>query len=338
MKSTATEPSPMFATDRYERMPYNRCGRSGLKLPVLSLGMWHNWGNNDKLEEARRIMRRAFDLGITLFDLANNYGPPPGSAEINTGLILRDDFQAHRDELIVTSKAGHPMHPGPYGDWGSRKYLVSSCDASLKRLGLDYVDIFYHHRMDPETPLEESIGALDYIVRSGRALYAGISNYDAGATRRAQEIATRLGTPLIINQVKYSMLWRTPETEGWLDAADKSGLGVTTFSPLAQGLLTDKYIDAIPPDSRAAKENTFLKQDQITPELQAKLRKLQALALRRGQTVAQLALTWIRRDPRVTSILIGASRVGQIEDCHRIVDSPPLTQDELTEIEGILKQ
>ncbi len=326
----------MFDEKRYDRMTFNRSGASGLMLPGVSLGCWHNWGHGDDLEEARRMMRRAFDLGINLFDFANNYGPPPGSAETNGGRILREDFAAHRDELIVTSKAGFRMWPGPYGEWGSRKYLVASCDQSLKRLGLDYVDIFYSHRFDPNTPLEETIGALDYIVRSGRALYAGISNYGPDEARRAAAIARNLGTPLSIVQVPYSMLNRDIEG-GLLAAAEECGMGVTVFCPLAQGLLTDKYIDGIPSGSRAAREGTALPADRVTDELRGKLRRIKALAERRGQSVARLALTWILRDRRIGSLLTGASRVSQIEDNVAVLNEPPLNDDELREIEDILR-
>ncbi len=326
----------MFAENRYDRMTYNRCGRTGLNLPAVSLGCWHNWGHDDNLEEARRMMHRAFDLGINLFDFANNYGPPPGSAEINAGRILKEDFQSHRDELIITSKAGFRMWPGPYGEWGSRKYLVASCDQSLKRLGLDYVDIFYSHRFDPDTPLEETIGALDYIVRSGRALYAGISNYGPNEARRACEIANGLGTPISIVQVPYSMLNRDIEG-GLLSVAEECGIGVTVFCPLAQGLLTDKYIDGIPKDSRAAKEGTFLPEDRVTDELRGKLVKLKGLAERRGQSTARLALAWILRDKRITSLLTGSSRVSQVEDNVSVLRDSPLSDDELNEIESILR-
>jgi len=327
----------MFAADRYEKMTYNRCGRCGLMLPAVSLGCWHNWGHNDDLEEARRMMRRAFDLGINLFDLANNYGPPPGSAEINAGRILREDFHGHRDELLITSKAGYRMWPGPMGEWGSRKYLVSSCDASLKRMGLDYFDTFYSHRFDPNTPLEETIGALDFIVRSGRAMYAGISSYGPDETRRAHALGKQLGTPIVINQVPYSMLNRAIELSGLLDVTDELGIGVTVFCPLAQGMLTDKYIDGIPAGSRAAKAVTFLPQERITPEVRDKLRALQAVAQKRGQSIARLALDWILREKRIHSILMGASRVGQVADACEILKDAPLTAAELAEIEAILK-
>lgn len=326
----------MFSPDRYEKMTYNRCGRSGLMLPAVSLGCWHNWGHNDDLEEARRMMRRAFDLGINLFDFANNYGPPPGAAEINAGRILREDFASHRDELTITSKAGFRMWPGPMGEWGSRKYLITSCDASLKRMGLDHFDVFYSHRFDPETPLEETMGALDFIVRSGRAIYAGISNHGPDETRRAVAIAKELGTPIVINQVPYSMLNRTIETSGLLATAAELGIGVTVFCPLAQGLLTDKYIDGIPEGSRASKAGTFLPKERVTPEVRQKLKALQGIARRRGQSIARLALDWILRDRRVTSILVGASKVAQIEDSTAILKDAPLTAEELAEIDTVL--
>jgi L-glyceraldehyde 3-phosphate reductase len=298
---------------RYDTMQYRRCGKSGLKLPAISLGLWHNFGGVDTLENARALIRRAFDLGITHLDLANNYGPPPGSAEENFGRILKDDFSAHRDQLIISTKAGYRMWPGPYGEWGSRKYLISSLDQSLKRMGLDYVDIFYHHRPDPETPLEETMSALDYAVRSGKALYAGISNYSADQTRAASKILKSLGTPCLIHQPSYSMFNRWVEN-GLLTALEEDGIGCIPFSPLAQGLLTDKYLSGIPSDSRAAKPTGFLKADQVTEEKLEKVRQLNAIAEGRRQTLAQLALTWVLRHTVVTSALIGASRVAQLDD------------------------
>lgn len=317
-------------------MQYKRCGRSGIQLPVVSLGLWHNFGGVDDLDNARSIMRSAFDLGITHFDLANNYGPPPGSAEENFGKILREDFSAYRDELIISSKAGYDMWPGPYGDWGSRKYLVASLDQSLRRMHLEYVDIFYHHRPDPKTPLEETMGALDYIVRSGRALYAGISSYPADLTRRAVQILRSLGTPCLIHQPKYSMFERWVET-GLLRVLADEGVGCIAFSPLAQGLLTDKYLHGIPPGSRASKPHGFLRPEQITKEKLEKIRRLNEIALRRGETLAQMSLTWVLRNPEVTSVLIGASKVSQVEDTVGLVKHPPLNEKELAEIERILQ-
>lgn len=333
-QAAASADLPPFAADRYERMSYRRCGRSGLKLPALSLGGWHNFQDHDT---ARRLMRRAFDLGITHFDFANNYGPPPGSAETNAGDILKKDFAAHRDELIVSTKAGFYMWPGPYGEWGSRKNLLASLDQSLKRLQLDYVDIFYHHRPDPDTPLEETMGALEQAVRQGKALYVGISNYRGGPTVAACHTLRQMNVPLLIHQANYSMLnrWIEPEL---LPQTHELGVGVIAFCPLAQGLLTDKYLGGIPADSRAASASQFLKEDRITPELVQKLHQLNDVARQRGQSLAQLALTWVLRDPRVTSALIGASRIEQIEQNVEIVDAPPLSDDELERIEAILGQ
>lgn len=321
---------------RYERMTYRRCGKSGLKLPAISLGLWHNFGGVDVFENYRDILRAAFDAGITHFDLANNYGPPPGSAEENFGVLLKKDFAAYRDELIISSKAGHLMWPGPYGEWGSRKYLIASCDQSLKRMGLDYVDIFYSHRYDPNTPLEETMGALDSIVRQGKALYVGISSYTAENSAKAIQILKDLGTPCLIHQPKYSMLERWVE-DGLMDVLGETGVGCIPFSPLAQGLLTDKYLKGIPSDSRAAKEHGFLKTNQITPETLQKIEKLNALAFERGQTLAQMALAWLLKDARVTSVLIGASRVSQLHDSLKCLDNQFFSPDELTKIEEILK-
>lgn len=316
-------------------MIYNRCGKSGLKLPALSLGLWHNFGRVDDFKTARAMALRAFDLGITHFDLANNYGPPPGSAEETFGRILRSDLVSHRDDLIISSKAGYFMRPGPYGDLGSRKYLISSLDASLRRMKLDYVDIFYHHRPDPDTPPEETMGALDQIVRSGKALYAGISNYDAMQTRQASRILKSLGTPCLIHQPKYSMMER--RVEGALQQVLKEeGIGCIVFSPLAQGLLTDRYLRGIPKDSRAAKPHGFLKREQVTNEKLARVRKLNDLAQRRGQTLAQLALAWVLRLPEVTSALIGASKVTQIEDSVAMLENKSISPEELRDIESIL--
>ncbi len=320
---------------RYESIPYARCGRSGLKLPRISLGLWHNFGGIDPIDNQRALLRRAFDLGITHFDLANNYGPPPGSAEENFGRILREDFAAHRDELIISTKAGYWMWPGPYGEWGSRKYLLSSLDQSLKRMGLAYVDIFYHHRPDPDTPLEESMTALADAVRSGRALYAGISNYKAAETRQAAAILKSLGVPLLIHQPVYNMFNRWVEPE-LLPALTDVGAGCIPFSPLAQGLLTNRYLKGIPDDSRARKPSGFLKAGQITPAVLARVHALHEIAVARGATLAQLATLWLLRRPEVTTVLIGASKVAQIEDIHGALKQPPLAADELARIEKIL--
>ncbi|GGL14753.1 aldo/keto reductase [Deinococcus radiotolerans] len=321
--------------DRYARLPYRRAGRSGLQLPVVSLGLWHNFGGVDRLETMREMLRTAFDGGVTHFDLANNYGPPPGSAESNLGQLLRQDFAPYRDELIISTKAGYTMWPGPYGDWGSRKYLLSSLDASLRRLGLPYVDVFYHHRPDPNTPLEETMGALDHAVRSGRALYVGLSNYPADLTRQAAQILRALGTPCVLHQPKYSLFERGVEG-GLLDAARDEGIGVIAFSPLAQGLLTGKYLGGIPGDSRAA-GGGFLKPEHVTEERLTRVRALNDLAAARGQTLAQLALAWVLRHPEMTSALIGASRPAQITDALGALNAGPLRADELDRIEVILR-
>jgi len=305
-------PPYLPAADRYERMPYRRCGRSGLKLPALSLGLWQNFGSERPLERSRAILRRAFDLGITHFDLANNYGPPYGSAEATFGRLLAQDFRPYRDELIISTKAGYDMWPGPYGDWGSRKYLLASLDQSLRRMGLDYVDIFYSHRFDPETPLEETMGALDTAVRSGKALYAGISSYSPERTREAVEILRALGTPLLIHQPSYSMLNRWIESE-LLDVLEEEGVGCIAFSPLAQGMLTSKYLDGVPEDSRV-RSGAHFAEELLTEENLSRVRALNQVAERRGQSLAQLALVWVLRDPRVTSALIGVSSVEQLED------------------------
>jgi L-glyceraldehyde 3-phosphate reductase len=323
------------AENRYESMRYNRVGQSGLKLPAISLGLWHNFGGVDTVENARAMLRCAFDLGITHLDLANNYGPPPGSAEENFGRLFSQDLRPFRDELIISTKAGYWMWPGPYGEWGSRKYLVASCDQSLKRMGLEYVDIFYSHRPDPQTPLEETMGALDYIVRSGRALYAGISSYNPEQTRRAAEILKELGTPCLIHQPSYNMFNRWVE-DGLLDVLEEKGIGCIAFSPLAQGLLTDRYLNEIPTDSRAAKPHGFLKRDQVTEERIGKVRRLNEIAQARGQTMAQMAIAWVLRRPVVTSALIGASRVQQIEDIAGAQKNLAFTQEELDKIESIL--
>jgi L-glyceraldehyde 3-phosphate reductase len=320
------------ASNRYETMKYNRCGRSGLKLPAISLGLWHNFGDDTPHERKVAIARKAFDLGITHFDLANNYGPLPGSAETAFGQILREDFKGYRDELIISSKAGYNMWPGPYGEWGSRKYLISSCDQSLKRMGLDYVDIFYSHRFDPDTPLEETCGALDHIVRSGRALYVGISSYNSQRTREAATILKDLGTPCLIHQPSYSMLNRWVEDDGLVDTLDELGIGSIVFSPLAQGMLTTKYLGGIPEDSRAA-QNHFLKRDFIRPSIIDNIRKLNEIAEKRGQTLAQMAIAWVLRGGRITSALIGASRSSQIVDCVKALDNLDFTAEELKEID-----
>lgn len=323
--------------DRYEKMPYFRVGKSGLKLPAISLGLWHNFGEVDRYEDAKAILHRAFDLGITHFDLANNYGPPRGAAEELFGKVLKKDFAPYRDEMIISTKAGFYMWPGPYGDGGSRKYLIASLDQSLKRLGLDYVDIFYHHRPDPDTPLEETMLALDQIVRQGKALYIGLSNYSAEQTEEAIKILQELGTPLLIHQPSYSMFNRWIE-DGLLDVLERYGVGVIAYSPLAQGLLTDRYLEGIPEDSRAAKEHGFLKKEKITPEVLTKVRKLNDIAKERGQTLAQMALAWVLRGGRVTSVLVGASKVNQIEENVRAVENLEFSDEELAKIDAILNE
>ncbi len=324
------------APSRYDTPSlYRRCGRSGIRLPLISLGLWHNFGGVDAFETGRAIVRRAFDLGITHFDLANNYGPPPGSAEENFGKILRADLASHRDELIVSTKAGYHMWKGPYGDWGSRKYLLSSLDQSLKRLDLDYVDIFYHHRPDPDTPLEETMGALAHAVRAGKALYVGLSNYKPEETARAAQILRDLGTPALIHQPVYNMFNRWIEP-ALLDTLESEGMGCIPFSPLAQGLLTNRYLAGIPDDARAAKAHGFLKADRITPDVLAKVKKLDAVAQSRGQSLAQMALAWTLRDPRVTTALIGASKVFQLEDNFAALSTLDFGSDELAQIDAIL--
>lgn len=315
-------------------MPYRRCGRSGLKLPALSLGLWHNFGGVDAFENGRAIVRRAFDLGITHFDLANNYGPPPGSAEENFGKILRLDLAAHRDELVISTKAGFLMWPGPYGEWGSRKNLLASLDQSLRRMGVEYVDIFYHHRPDPETPLEETMGALDHAVRSGKALYAGISSYKPDDARRAAKILRDLGTPLLIHQPAYHLLHRGVE-EGLLDALREEGIGCIAFLPLAQGLLSDKYLKGIPEGSRASKPHGFLRPEHVTEEKLVKVRKLNEIAKARGQSLAQMAVAWVLRRPEVTSTLTGASKVAQVEELVAALAKPDFSADELKQIDAI---
>ena len=323
--------------NRYDTMKYNRCGKSGLLLPAISLGLWHNFGGIDVFENGRKIVRRAFDKGITHIDLANNYGPPPGSAEENFGAILKKDFPGNlRDELIISSKAGYLMWPGPYGEWGSRKYLISSLDQSLKRMGLDYVDIFYSHRPDPNTPLEETMMALDHIVKSGKALYAGISNYQAPEAKRAIEILKSLGTPCLIHQPKYSMFERWVES-GLLDVLEENGVGCIPFSPLAQGLLTDRYLKGIPEDSRAAKAHGFLKTNEITPEKLNKITALNNIAQRRNQSLSQMALSWLLKDKRITTVLIGVSSVEQLDNNLTALNNLDYSEAELKEIETILK-
>jgi L-glyceraldehyde 3-phosphate reductase len=325
----------LAAENRYASMSYRRCGRTGLKLPVISLGLWHNFGGDRPYEASRALLRTAFDLGITHFDLANNYGPPPGSAEETFGHAMRDDLRPYRDEMIISTKAGYRMWPGPYGEWGSRKNLLSSLDQSLRRMGLDYVDIFYSHRLDPETPLEETMGALDSAVRQGKALYAGISSYDATRTREAAAILRSLGTPCLIHQPSYSMFNRWVEN-GLLDAVGDAGMGVIAFCPLAQGLLTSRYLNDIPADSRAGRGNPFLPKDRITPKVRRQLTALNEVAVARGQTLAQLALTWVLRDPRVTSALIGASRSEQIVENVAVAAATPLATEELARIDAAL--
>lgn len=321
---------------RYDNMQYNRCGNSGIKLPLISLGLWHNFGGVDIFENGREMVLRAFDLGITHFDLANNYGPPAGSAEENFGKILKSDLKAYRDEMIITSKAGWGMWPGPYGDFGSRKYLIASCDQSLKRMGLEYFDIFYSHRPDPNTPVEETMMALDQIVRSGKALYAGISSYNPEESKRAFEVLKDLGTPCLIHQPSYSMFNRWVE-DGLLDVLEDHGVGSVVFSPLFQGLLTDKYLHGIPEGSRASKPNSFLSTSDINEENIKKVKALNEIAKKRGQKMSQLALAWVLRDKRVTSVIIGASKVSHIEDAVGIQNNLEFSADELQAIENILK-
>lgn len=321
--------------DRYQQMEYRRSGRSGIKLPAISLGLWHNFGDATRVDNSRALLRHAFDQGITHFDLANNYGPPPGSAEENFGRILREDFRAHRDELIISTKAGYTMWEGPYGDWGSRKYLVASLDQSLKRMGLSYVDIFYHHRPDPDTPLEETMRALDHVVRQGKALYVALSNYPADRAAQAIAILRDLGTPCLIHQPRYSMFERTPE-QGLLQTLGDAGVGCIAFSPLAGGVLTDRYLQGIPDDSRAASGSKFLNESQLTEEKMEKVRKLNLIAQQRGQKLAQMALAWVLRDERVTSVLIGASKTAQIDDAVAMLARRQFSDSELAAIDAAL--
>ncbi|QDS98740.1 L-glyceraldehyde 3-phosphate reductase [Adhaeretor mobilis] len=321
---------------RYDSMQYNRCGRSGLKLPAVSLGLWHNFGGVDEQSVAREIVWSAFDRGVTHFDLANNYGPPPGSAEENFGNLLAADLGTHRDELIISTKAGYHMWEGPYGDWGSRKYLLASLDQSLERLGLDYVDIFYSHRPDPETPLEETMGAVATAVKQGKALYAGISNYKAAETREAAKLLKEMGCPLLIHQPRYSMFDRWVEEDGLLETLEEVGAGCIPFSPLAQGLLTDRYLNGIPEDSRIAKEHGFLQENQLTEETLERIRSLNALAGERGQSLAQMALAWVLRKSQVTTVLIGASSVEQLDQNLDCLDKLEFSEDEIGTIESVL--
>jgi L-glyceraldehyde 3-phosphate reductase len=324
------------ADSRYDSMEYRRTGRSGLKLPAISLGLWHNFGDDRTLSSQRAILRRAFDLGVTHFDLANNYGPPPGSAELNFGKIFAQDFRPYRDEIILSTKAGYLMHPGPYGEWGSRKYLLSSLDASLKRMGVDYVDIFYSHRFDPETPLEETMGALATAVRQGKALYAGVSSYNAEQTREAARLLREMGVPALIHQPSYSMINRWTEDDGLLDTLEAEGMGCISFAPLAQGLLTDKYLHGIPEGSRAS-QGKSLDPNLLSDDVVRRLRGLNDIATRRGQSLAQLALGWVIRDERMTSALIGASSVGQLEANIAALHAPKITDAELAEIDEFAK-
>lgn len=321
------------ASDRYDSMVYNRCGHSGLKLPTLSLGLWHNFGDTARYDNMKAICLTAFDHGIVSFDLANNYGPEPGAAERNFGRILREDLGAHRHELLISTKAGYGMWPGPYGDFGSRKYLLTSLDQSLQRMGLDYVDIFYHHRMDPDTPLEETMGALDQAVKSGKALYAGLSNYDGPTMAKAAAILTDLHCPFVINQNRYSIFDRTIEKNGLKDTAVRLGKGIIAFSPLAQGLLTDRYLHGIPEDSRMRTDGRFLKDNALTPERLAQITALNDLAARRGESLATMALKWILKDGAVTSVLVGASRPEQVLDDLKVLQSPDFTEEELSIID-----
>jgi L-glyceraldehyde 3-phosphate reductase len=324
------------SVNRYTSMIYNYCGKSGLKLPAISLGLWHNFGDVDNFDNSRQILLKAFDAGITHFDLANNYGPPPGSAEKNFGVILKNDLKNYRDELIISTKAGYMMWDGPYGEWGSRKYLIASLDQSLKRMAINYVDIFYSHRPDPDTPLEETMGALDHAVKQGKALYAGISNYNPEQTKKAARILRALGTPCLIHQPKYSMFVREPENK-LFDVIEDEGIGSIAFSPLAQGLLTDKYLDGIPEGSRAAKPHGFLRKEEVTADKVERIRKLNDIALKRNQSLAQMAIAWILRDKRVTSVLVGVSSVDQLNDNLKSLDNIKFDPKELKSIDTILE-
>ncbi|MEX2513837.1 MAG: L-glyceraldehyde 3-phosphate reductase [Cyclobacteriaceae bacterium] len=338
MKIRDHEPLPTYvpSSKRYEKMSYRRCGKSGLDLPMISLGLWHNFGHGDDFKNARTILRKGFDLGITHFDLANNYGPPYGAAEENFGRILKKDFGSLRNELLISSKAGWDMWPGPYGNFGSRKYLVSSLDQSLHKMGLDYVDIFYHHRPDPKTPLEETMGALDHLVRQGKALYVGISQYSSEETLRASEILKDLGTPCLIHQPRYSMMDRWVE-DGLMDVLEQEGIGAIAFSPLEQGVLTDKYLNGMPEDSRAIKDGRYLKAENITPELLDKVKKLNGIAKQRDQSLAQMAIAWLLKDKRITSVLVGVSKAAQLQDNVNSLKNLKFSDSERSEIEGILK-
>lgn len=338
MRINDHQPLPPYVANetRYDKMPFRRCGKSGILLPQISLGLWHNFGHNADFKNARHILRQAFDYGITHFDLANNYGPPYGSAEENFGRIMEKDFRPYRDELIISTKAGWDMWPGPYGNLGSRKYLIASLDQSLKRMGLDYVDIFYHHRPDPETPLEETMGALDHIVRSGKALYVGISQYSAEDTLRASQILKEMGTPLLIHQPRYSMFDRWVEN-GLLDVLGDEGIGSIAFSPLEQGVLTDKYLKGIPEDSRVAKDGRYLKKEQLSDEVIAKVKALNEIAKKRGQSLAQMAIAWLLKDERVTTVLVGVSKAEQLADNVKALDNIRFSKEELDAIESILR-
>jgi|TARA_R110002049_G_scaffold62170_6_gene166441 L-glyceraldehyde 3-phosphate reductase len=338
MKINDQEPLPVYVPDpsRYDNMKYRRCGKSGLDLPAISLGLWHNFGHSDDLKVGREILRTAFDLGITHFDLANNYGPPYGAAEENFGRILKKDFLAYRDELLISSKAGWDMWPGPYGNFGSKKYLVASLDQSLKRMGLDYVDVFYHHRPDPDTPLEETMGALDLIVRQGKALYVGISQYSAADTIKAAKILKELGTPCLIHQPRYNMMDRWVEKD-LLNVLDESGIGAIAFSPLEQGILTNKYLNGFPEDSRAVKDGRYLKSSNITSTVLSQVKKLNDLAEERGQSLAQMAIAWLLKSPTITSVLVGVSKASQLQDNVNSLQNLSFTEDELLKIETILK-
>lgn len=331
------EPLQTYVPDplRYENMKYRRCGKSGLDLPAISLGLWHNFGHSDDLKIGREILRTAFDLGITHFDLANNYGPPYGAAEENFGRILKKDFSAYRDELLISSKAGWDMWPGPYGNFGSKKYLVASLDQSLKRMGLDYVDIFYHHRPDPDTPLEETMGALDLIVRQGKALYVGISQYSAEDTAKAYKILKEMGTPCLIHQPRYNMMDRWAEKD-LLAELEKSGIGAIAFSPLEQGILTNKYLNGFPEDSRAIKDGRYLKSSNITPDVLSQVKKLNTLAEVRGQSLAQMAIAWLLKSPAITSVLVGVSKASQLQDNVNSLNHLSFSKEELLKIEAIL--